>query len=192
MDRFAAHLAEHCPDTTVIVHRGWNTNEVRVPGTARPIPLRKHKPISPLDVPRANELWAVLDDYCLDTFGWESIDLRSEHAPSYAEHPWGPFYVHYTPDYYHRFMAELHKIHLRRSGLDPELWTRLTSIEDAARESGERRLEIVDDVRLDQAETLRQQRDRIAELEGLGPVRAAKFALGQRLRRTRNRTKEKA
>jgi hypothetical protein len=184
MDRFAAYVAEHCPDTTVIVHRGFNVATVAVPDQPRPIPLRQHKPTFPLNVRRANDLWAVLDQHCVDSYGWESIDLRREGYTSFAEHPWGSFYVHYTLDYYHRFMAELHKIHLRTTGVDADLWARILEIQDASREHGETRLAATQRI-------VEDQQRRIVELESLGIVRSVKFQLGQRLRRIRAAREQK-
>jgi hypothetical protein len=182
IERFAAHVAEHCPDTTVVVHRGWNTNLVRVRDRPKPVRMRTYKPMLPFDVKRGNELWAILDDYCIDRFGWESIDLRGERFTSYAEHPWGTFWVHYEPEYYHRFLAEMHKIHLRHSSADTDLPDRIREIEDAVREVGEARLRPVRAVAARRARIVAEQRERIEQLESLGIGRAVKFAVGQRLR----------
>jgi hypothetical protein len=190
MHRFAAFVAERCPDTTVIVHRGWNTNLVQVQGRAEPMRMRQYKPMRPFNVSRGNELWAMLDDYCVEHFGWESIDLRGEEFTSYAEHPWGIYWVHYEPEYYHRFLAELHKIHLRRSDLATDVQDRIREIEDAARESGDRRWRQARAAADSYADTVAQQRERIDELERLGVGRAVRFAVGQRLRARRTPTDE--
>jgi hypothetical protein len=142
LDRFAAYVAEHCPDTRVVVHRGWNTEWVLTPRRPRPMRLQRYKAIRPFDVERGNELWARLDDHCVEQHGWDQIDLRAERCPTSVDHPWGPFWVHYTPDYYHRFLAELHKIHLRRSGLDADVLDRIALIETAATEPVARRLTV--------------------------------------------------
>lgn len=190
MDRFAAYVAEHCPDTTVTVHRGWNTNLVRVQDQPEPVRMRRHARLAAFDAERGNQLWAELDDYCVDRFGWESIDLRDEGFTSYAEHPWGPFWVHYEMEYYHRFLAELHKIHLRHSGLDSDVLDRFAEIEDAAWESGERRRRHAQALADSRGRTTAQQQARIDHLESLGVGRAMKFAVGQRLRARRD-TEEK-
>ena len=72
MDRFAAYVAEHCPDTTVVVHRGWNTDLVPVPGPARADADAQHKPMRPDRRRAANELLGDrLDDHASTTYGWE-------------------------------------------------------------------------------------------------------------------------
>ncbi len=184
MDRFAEYVARTCPDTRVIVHRGYNTGHVLVPGKPRPIPLRRHVKAAPLDVPAVNAYWSRLDDYAIDTYGWDSIDLRDLEAPTYAEHPWGAFYVHYTPDYYHRFLAELHKISLR-GRLDPETWAEVELIEAASREPAERRLSVETAALADKDERLKRNRARVKHLESLGLVGGLRFAVGQRLRARR-------
>ena len=184
--RFAAFVAEHCPETTVVVHRGWNTNQLRVQGQPEPMRIRRYKAMRPFDVKRGNELWAVLDDYCVEQFGWESIDLREERYTSYPEHPWGIFWVHYEPEYYHRFLAELHKIHLRHSDVDTDVQDRLQEIEDAAREAGDRRWRHAQALADSRGEIVARQQERIEELESLGVGRAVRFAVGQRLRARKN------
>jgi hypothetical protein len=179
MDRFAAFVAEHCPDTRVIVHRGLNTDQVVVPGQAQPVPLRQHQRAARLNVRRANELWARLDDHAISAYGWDAIDLRDEGYTSYAEHPWKPFYVHYTPDYNHRFLSELHVRDLQRE-LDPGTWAQVHAIVASGHEHA---------VRYGPLWTyeMRRREQRIRELEGLGVLGSVKFALGRRLRQTRAR-----
>ncbi len=189
MDRFAEYVARTSPATRVIVHRGYNTGHVLVPGKPRPIPLHRHRKAAPLDVPAANAYWSRLDDYAIETYGWDSIDLRDLEAPSYAEHPWGAFYVHYTPDYYHRFLAELHKISLR-DRLDPETWAEVALIEAASREPAERRLSVETAVVTVQKKRLQRTRARVRQLESLGFVGGIRFAVGQRLRARRAAVKK--
>lgn len=184
LDRFAAYVSRECPRTVVVVHRGYNTGRVLVPGTPRPLSLRAHAKLSAFDVKGANAFWARLDDYAIATHGWTSIDLRGLEAPSYDEHPWGPFWVHYTPDYYHRFLAELHKISLRRR-VDTATWAEIEQIEVASREPAERRLSVEADVVAHQRGAVRRARARIQELEALGLVGSLRFAVGQRLRSRR-------
>lgn len=184
LDRFAAFIAGECPQTVVIVHHGYNTSRVLVPGAPRPLALRDHVKLSAFNVKGANAFWARLDDYAIQSHGWESIDLRGLEAPSYAEHPWGPFWVHYTPDYYHRFLAEMHKISLRRR-VDPATWDEIELIEAASREPAERRLAVEVDVVADQRSTIKHAHGRVHELESLGVLGGLRFAVGQRLRARR-------
>lgn len=181
--RFAAHVAEHCPDTKVVVHRGFNTDQLVPPGSARPVPLRSYKKGVRIDVPVANELWSRLDEHAVSTYGWDCIDLRDEGYVTDADHPWGPFYVHYTMDYYPRFLAELDLIDLRGS-LDPGDLARVEAIVASSHEHAVRYAR-------QWAETIRVQEERIDELEGLGLLGSVKFALGQRVRQARARKKEK-
>lgn len=179
LDRFAAFVAEHCPDTKVIVHRGLNVSEAMVGTNPRPVPVKETRKLAPLNVRRANELWARLDDYAIKTHGWTAIDLRAEGYTSYTEHPWKPFYVHYTPDYYHRFLAELLTIDLEQD-LDPDDWAQVRAIADSAHERA-----VNQDIRWTPIRAA--QDERIAELEGLSLAQAVKFAIGQRIRETRVR-----
>ncbi|MCW2759960.1 MAG: hypothetical protein JWR85_161 [Marmoricola sp.] len=191
MDRFADYVARTCPDTRVVVHRGYNAGRVQVPGRPRPIPLRKHRKSAQLDVQAANAFWSRLDDYAISTHGWDSIDLRDLEAPTYVGHPWGAFYVHYTPDYYHRFLAELHKLSLRHR-LDPASYAEVELIEAASREPAERRLAVAEAIVTDQGTRLERLRARVEDLETLGLVRGVRFALGQRVRARRAARSQRA
>ncbi|MGN6251185.1 MAG: DUF6270 domain-containing protein [Marmoricola sp.] len=183
LDRFAGHLAEHCPDTHVIVHRGWNTDEVAAPGHPLPIPLTRFKKIRRFDVPRGNELWARLDDYCIATYGWDVIDLRPLRVPSTADHPWKAGRVHYAPDYYHRFLAELHKIHLRRTGTDADLLARIDAIEQAAAEPVTRERDAYREAYDEQRRRARELDARLKRREASSPVLAARRWAGRVRRR---------
>nr|WP_281274039.1 DUF6270 domain-containing protein [Nocardioides marmoriginsengisoli] len=108
MDRFDAFIRTNCPNTQVILHCGFNTNKIVVGDRPGWMPMRKGARLAPFDVPAGNALWKRLDAHALEAYGWARIDLRDERYSSTDKHPWGPFWVHYTPDYYHRFLAELH------------------------------------------------------------------------------------
>lgn len=179
--RFAAYVEEHCPDTKVVVHCGFNTDELVPPGSTRPVPLRTYKKGSRINVPLANELWARLDDHAISTYGWDAIDLRGEGYVTHADHPWGPFYVHYTMDYYPRFLAELDLIDLRDS-LEPDALARVEAIAASGREHAALYAR-------QWTATIREQEQRITELESLGVLGSVRFALGQRLRQARARAR---
>lgn len=187
LDRFAAFVAEHCPATQVVVHRGLYVDEALVGDDPRPVPVRSLRKLAPVNVARTNRLWARLDDYALDTHGpthgWTAIDLRAEGWTSYAEHPWKPFWVHYTPDYYHRFLAELLTLDLARD-LDVEDHARVRAFADDAH-----RQAVALEARWAPVRAAGERR--IRELEGLGRFAAVKFAIGQRIRKTRDRPNDR-
>lgn len=127
MDRFAAYVARHCPQTRVVVHWGFDVAAVLRPAKPFPVPAR----FPGLRARKVNAFWARLSAHASTAYGWESIDLRDEWYVSFTEHPWGAFQVHYTMDYYRRFQAELHRIALR-DRVDPELAERLDVLGRAA------------------------------------------------------------
>jgi hypothetical protein len=112
-DRLVEHLRRVLPDTVVIVHRGHNTDLLTLPDADTPVSLSGSGRLMALDVPLLNRLWSELDDYAVSSTGFEQIDLTGGQYPTSAEHPWGPFYVHYSMDYYPQFLAALSTIHLR-------------------------------------------------------------------------------
>jgi len=133
MDRFAEHVRRVAPQLRVVVHFGHHTNLLTLPDRPRPARLQKHRSIARIDVEAANAQWRRMDEYAVEVFGARAIDLTAEPFPTYDEHPWGPFYVHYRQDYYHRFLAELHKIVIADGGAPtPQM---VADIEFAARET---------------------------------------------------------
>ncbi|MBW9204497.1 hypothetical protein KV097_00960 [Mumia sp. zg.B17] len=118
-DAFMAMVRRELPNTVVVLHRGRNTDRLWLPDKARTVSLRKHRKVTKIDVELYDACWRMFDDYAAAAHGVEVIDLTEEDFPTFDDHPWGPFYVHYSMDYYGRFLGELHQIHLARSGVDP-------------------------------------------------------------------------
>ncbi|WP_067437689.1 DUF6270 domain-containing protein [Nocardioides jensenii] len=131
MDRFAAFVVENCPTTRVVVHCGFNATEVMRPNL--PIPGRLHpgNPAAQRTTKRGNAFWRRLNDHARTTYGWDHIDLGAESYTTFKEHPWGPFDVHYTMDYYHRFLGELHRLALR-DDLPGDVMAKVDEIADAS------------------------------------------------------------
>lgn len=172
MDRFAAYVAQHCPDTAVIVHRGFYAAQTVTAPTGRPTSLRRHAQLKRLKVGRANGFWARLDEHAVTAYGWASIDLRAEHYTSATDHPWGAFWVHYSLDYYPRFLAELHRIDLER-----RLSADLAEAVGMIAEAGRGRLAIQSDFT---RAAVRAQAVEIARLEHRGVLRSAREAIARR------------
>lgn len=131
MDRFAAHLAEHCPRTRVVLHCGFDAVATVRKGASRATPFGK--PGRRAAARRRTRFWRRLHTYARDTYGWDEIDLGPEHYATFADHPWGAMEVHYTLDYYRRFLAELHHVVLRHE-LPADLAAEVDAISAAAAE----------------------------------------------------------
>ncbi|MGH1563818.1 DUF6270 domain-containing protein [Mumia sp. DW29H23] len=189
LDRFAVFVREHLPSSKVIVHHGHHTGWLELPDESRPVPLsgvhRKARRLHRIDVEAANALWRRMDARAVEVLGAVSIDLTADVFPTYDEHPWGPFYVHYPADYYRRFLAELHKIVVADEGIASAQM--VGEIETGARSTLERDLR-ARSVQLDEAERRLEARDeeivqlraRVARLERTPWRRVA-----SRLRRSR-------
>ncbi|MET3961448.1 hypothetical protein ABIE44_001382 [Marmoricola sp. OAE513] len=174
MARFAAHLAEHCPDTHVIVHRIRSVDEVTLGATDRPRNLHRWARLKPVDVPTINRFRARLDDHVISTYGWDSIDLRSERYTSHSAHPWGAFWVHYTFDYHRRFLAEVHRRDLV-ARLDDRAADRIRVIAEAGSEHLVQQARLIR--RADKA-----QRSLRRRLERRGVLATGRAVLGRQLR----------
>lgn len=168
LDDLARFLREQAPRTRVVVHRGFYARRVVTSDHDAPVGLRRTAGLAPLDAAGANRMWQRFDDHAIATHGWDEIDLREERYTSDTRHPWGAFWVHYTADYYHRFLGELHAIDLgTRHGTD--VADRVAMIAAAGRERtrGQARSVLA---------TSREQRAQTAERERLGPLRALRRA----------------
>ncbi len=183
-DRFAQFAEARLPSTTLVLHRGFNTNRAVVADRPEPMRLTKLKKLSKLDVPRANELWSMLDDYAAERTGCAVIDLTDRGFTSFADHPWGPFYVHYTMDYYHQFLAELHKIHLRRTA-DPDVWAMVEDIDRAGAERHDVATQAAGAKIRAQRARLEAQAAEVERLRGSGAAATARRAAGRLLRAAR-------
>lgn len=129
MDRFAAHLAEHCPRTRVVLHCGFDAVATVEEGASSATPFGK--PGRRAAARRRTRFWRRLHTHARAAYGWEEIDLGPEHYATPADHPWGAMEVHYTLDYYPRFLAELHHVVLRHE-LPPDLAAEVDAVSAAA------------------------------------------------------------
>lgn len=107
-DVFMARVRRLLPNTVVILNCGRNTNRLQLE-SGEVVPLQRNVNLARLDVKRTNRLWSRLDAYAARQVD-EVIDLRPMRAPTFREHPWGPFYVHYVPEYYTEFLGWLGEI----------------------------------------------------------------------------------
>ncbi|WGL52883.1 DUF6270 domain-containing protein [Nocardioides sp. BP30] len=106
-EAFVRFARDRLPATTLVLHRGRFTDGLLLPGASRPTSLRDHLgPKRRIPVKRANRRWAELDDHAATRVD-AVIDLTDRDYPSFPDHPWGPFYVHYAMEYYPRFLAQL-------------------------------------------------------------------------------------
>jgi hypothetical protein len=115
LDGFVRHLAAVAPQTVVVLHRGRQAHRLIHPETGRLVPLSSHRAVQRTGTPRSDALWAWLEDRVLERHRWEVVDLRDREYPTSDSHPWGAGHLHFSPDYYHDFLAALHSIHLRRT-----------------------------------------------------------------------------
>lgn len=172
--RFDAFVREKLPDTTVVVHRRVNVELIRLRDRPRPVRLQRHAQIKRVDVAQANRLGRELDDFAIATSGAEQIDLTQVPWMTYEDHPLRPYYGHYEMPYYHRFLAELHQIHLRRTlGAEIGLMVRQVDrarAEEAALLTGDLEQQIA---RL--RSRLERQAQRIAQLESRPTWRPRRF-----------------
>lgn len=112
IDKLFEFLKLEVPDCNVILNQARNV-EYFVTDSGERKSLNSSGKVYPVNVTRLNELWEMLDDYVLSNHRVSSLNVFREDITSLEGHPWGPFYVHYTMDYYQDSMNALHRIVLK-------------------------------------------------------------------------------
>lgn len=130
MDRFAAFMAAELPETQVVVHCGFNVDAIIPRGATLPalMPQPRRR-----GARAGSRFWRRLNEHARTAYGWDHIDLGDEHWVTFADHPWGAMAVHYTFDYYPRFLAELDRVTLRRE-VDDATAAAIDAVAEAASE----------------------------------------------------------
>ncbi|OCA84639.1 DUF6270 domain-containing protein [Bacillus sp. FJAT-27986] len=108
VDKLFAFLNERLPECHVIIHKARNVSILNDNGTL--VDLATCGRVKKENVQLLNQCWDELDQYVIDHYPVSVIEINDKKYHTYNEHPWGPFYVHYTEDYYHNFLLKLHRI----------------------------------------------------------------------------------
>src|SRR5690606_33509582 len=95
---------------------------------------------------------------------------------TFDAHPWGPFHVHYTQEYYPLFLAELHRLHLRHTAT-PDVVARIDEITAAHALLADSQQSAAATLLGRERQRTRRLRARVEELEGGSRVRRAVRAL---------------
>lgn len=118
---FMAEVRVRVPDTRVVLHRGHNTNIiVDAAGVEHDFQATRPQNLNggfhPIHVPLYNEVWRAFDDFATRSAD-AAIDLTTQRWTTPEDHPYGPFYVHFEPDYYVQMLSDLREYdaHVRRS-----------------------------------------------------------------------------
>lgn len=98
-DAFFEFMDAHLPHTKVLLHKARNVSTFKaIDGTTKEF---NTWPV------RMNKYWEKLDNYFEERHGCRTIDVMEEGQESFEAHPWGKLPVHYTLDYYPRFLSHL-------------------------------------------------------------------------------------
>ncbi|SCB71232.1 DUF6270 domain-containing protein [Bacillus mycoides] len=97
-------LKEKVPNCKIVVHKARFVDSYYDENNQ----LKRMNPS--IDVELINKYWSILDQYVLEQFDVQYIDLNHKKYTAYEGHPWGLFGVHYDPKYYNDFLNHLHEI----------------------------------------------------------------------------------
>ena len=156
--RFADFVATNLPHTQVIVHRGHSTDRLRLPGKPGTVALHRARGSKKFDLDEVNGRWQQLDEELIALLGAEVIDLTDTEWATFDDHPWGPFHVHYTSEYYPAFLGALHRLRLQRTA-SADVVAMLDEITEAQAAIAQAQLD-------DTAAQLQRERTRVRRLRG--------------------------
>ncbi|MBC1563198.1 hypothetical protein HB902_14025 [Listeria booriae] len=103
--RFFEHVQQVAPSCQVILVKARFV-DVFADGSSLNA-WRESRKYPTVDTELLNALWNELDSYIEESFPVRVLDMSKDAYTLNAEHPWGSFYVHYTADFYHDFLARL-------------------------------------------------------------------------------------
>ncbi|MEK5444547.1 DUF6270 domain-containing protein [Fredinandcohnia sp. FSL W7-1320] len=131
VDRLFDFFNKELPNTKIIVHKTRNTDyAINEDGSL--FKLSESGKMKAENVKELNKTWSTLNDYVVQKYNTFIIDMTDRYYLSYTKHPWGPFYTHFTMDYYQDFFQKLNQITIKDN---PEILTKI--IEDMYKEQSE-------------------------------------------------------
>ncbi len=74
--------------------------------------LQAQQQIRTINIEETNKLWDEMDRYISQKYHIPILDMTEKEYKINPSHAWGPFYCHYTNDFYHDFYSKLQKIHM--------------------------------------------------------------------------------
>jgi hypothetical protein len=107
--KFFGFLERELPSTKVIVHKTHNT-DYSITNNKSIKQLSNSGKVRHENIPQLNFLWDKINQYVINTYQTECIDMTKKFYLSFEEHPWGEFYTHFTMDYYLDFFNKLNNI----------------------------------------------------------------------------------
>ncbi|HET7657133.1 MAG TPA: DUF6270 domain-containing protein [Bacillales bacterium] len=117
-DEFMTFVEQNLPNTRVIVHKARNSNDYIDNGNLHfnkaNIEKKQQKWFDP---EKTNRQWDQMDDYLIQNYDVDVIDLKHKCYPAFRQHKWGFFYVHYVYEYYHDFLLHLNMLMLKHGKL---------------------------------------------------------------------------
>lgn len=109
IDRFFQYIQPRLPTTKIIVVNAKFVNQYLSISDNKTYKISELKKDN-LNVEFANEYMLRMNQYVLDQYNAICLDMTNKNYISYDEHPWGPFYVHYTMDYYRDALNRLTRL----------------------------------------------------------------------------------
>lgn len=106
IDRFFDYIRSRLPDLDVIVVESRFVDHFASTKDQLLLRISDYRK-EHFNVDHANRFMKRMCQYAVDRHGARRLDMTQEHYHSFDQHIWGPFYVHYTMDYYQNALHRL-------------------------------------------------------------------------------------
>ncbi|WP_056465298.1 DUF6270 domain-containing protein [Bacillus sp. FJAT-25509] len=103
IDKFLQIINREIPNCKIILHKA------RFTGMYYDQEQNIKKINSDTDIELLNAFWDQLDEYVISNYEVSTINVKQNYI-SIADHAWGIFHLHFEPNYYKNFLAQLIKL----------------------------------------------------------------------------------
>lgn len=110
IDKFFSYINNTLPSTKIIINKSKFVDYYLTSNDQKLQQLSESGKCAKVNVEQSNFIWEHLNNHILEEYNVEYLDMSKKEYVSFEDHPWGPFYVHYSLDYYSDALEELIKI----------------------------------------------------------------------------------
>lgn len=108
VNNFFDFMNSNLPDCKIILIKGRFKEEFSDGTSLNELRIQKNIPIQ--DYIEMNKVWDRLDEYIIENYDVEVIDMVNAVYKLNKKHIWGPYYLHFEDEYYNTILNELIKL----------------------------------------------------------------------------------
>ncbi|UXU77267.1 XcbB/CpsF family capsular polysaccharide biosynthesis protein [Mammaliicoccus sciuri] len=120
--KFFEFINNEVPGCKVVLVKGRFTDTFTDDTTLTELRIKQNIPLQNFE--SMNKIWDKLDDYIVDNFDVEVLDMTNTNFKLDKNHVWGPYYLHYENKFYNKFLNKLVDITYKNQNSSVENLTR--------------------------------------------------------------------